>query len=257
MPQATNIGWCDFTSSPIRYRDAAGKDVWGCVRVSRGCERCYAATLARRWQRGPGAFTQAEMETFTPELDYTELHKLVTMKKLSGKRMFMQDMTDWMGGWIPSQMRIELMNVMRERPDITFQMLTKRDVDLFHFAVSYDPMPNIWLGVSVEDRPRTTRIRAIYELTKQGWQTFISAEPLLDDISIELESYLGNWEGKKPWVIVGGESGPNFRPMDMQWAERIFEVCAKHGAPCFFKQISSFRPGIDAPSFYTPKEFPA
>lgn len=246
MPQATQIGWTDFTSSPIRYRDTAGKDVWGCVRVSSGCKSCYAATLAKRWKRGGGAYTAAEMATYIPYMDNRELRRLAEMKALSGKRVFMQDMTDWLGDWIPDAMVLQLVQTMRARTDVTFQMLTKRASRLWSSFGSATPAPNIWLGVSVEDRDRSARMSAIEGLAAAGWQTFISAEPLLEDISGILANYLQGWKGKIPWVIVGGESGPGFRQMESAWAIDLMWVSQRFKAPFYFKQASALRPSQPA-----------
>lgn len=80
----TSIGWTDFTSNPIRYKDAAGKMVWGCERISPGCAHCYAAELAVRYGRGAGKFTDEEMATYTPYFDEEEAHKILHTRVVKG-----------------------------------------------------------------------------------------------------------------------------------------------------------------------------
>jgi protein gp37 len=125
MPNRTNISWTDFTSSPIRYRDRDGKSVWACVRVSPGCQHCYSAELAKRYNRGKD-FVVKNMQAVTPYVDEAEMHKLATSKIISGHKIFMMDMTDLFGDWIPKEMIDQVFAMMALRPDVTFQVLTKR-----------------------------------------------------------------------------------------------------------------------------------
>jgi protein gp37 len=184
------IAWTDFTSSPLRYHDAAGKSVWGCVKVSPGCAHCYSEALAHRYGKG-GPFTKATMDGLTPYLDEKEMRTLLTSKKISGKRVFLADMTDLFGDWVPDEMIAALFGVMAARPDVTWQILTKRAERMLawfdglgprsredrlhpawfacHLAAAkrcndyepatqgrsdYDrwPLPNVHVGVSVEDQ---------------------------------------------------------------------------------------------------------
>src|SRR5262245_8975140 len=123
--QPTSIQWTDYTSNPIKYRRKSdGKTVWGCVKVSPGCAHCYAEAIALRFDRGK-VFNAANMEELEPFTDEDELRTLLTSKKLSGKRVFVGDMTDVFGEWIPDKMLDRLFAVFALRPDVTFQVLTK------------------------------------------------------------------------------------------------------------------------------------
>ena len=122
---ATSIAWTDFSANPLRYRDAAGRTVWGCVKTSPGCSACYAESIAQRFGRG-GPFTKATMACLTPFLERPELHRLLTSRKISGKRVFLNDMTDTFGEWVPDEMIAALFGVMAARPDVCWQVLTKR-----------------------------------------------------------------------------------------------------------------------------------
>lgn len=121
----TSIEWTDFTANPLKYRNAYGHVVWGCAKVSAGCTHCYAEALAQRYRRG-GPFNAAEMAHLTPYLDGAELRRMLTYKPAAGQRCFVGDMTDIFGEWVPDEMIAALFGVMAARPDVTFQLLTKR-----------------------------------------------------------------------------------------------------------------------------------
>lgn len=95
------------------------------------------------------------------------------------------------------------------------------------------PLPNVWLGVSVEDRrSRNDRIREL-ERTPAAVR-FLSCEPLLEDLGdLALEG-----TGIR-WVIVGGESGPGARPCDVAWVRSLVEQCRAAGVPAFCKQLGA------------------
>jgi len=119
---------------------------------------------------------------------------------------------------------------MRELPQHTFQILTKRP----RGAARYDGnwTPNIWQGTSVEDQATLHRIDALRESNAE--LRFLSLEPLLEDLG-EL-----NLDGIH-WVIVGGESGRNHRPMLHEWARNVRDQCVEKEIPFFFKQSSAYK----------------
>src|SRR3990167_9465369 len=164
----TSIAWTDYSSNPLRYRDAAGKTVWACVHASPGCLHCYAEATAKRFHHGVD-FTMPNMRGLTPFLDEKELHTLLKAPGLSGKRVFLGDMTDLFGEWVPEGMLDMLLKVICIRDDVTFQLLTKRanrmrgyfqGLQLASLLGPMGPKPrrwplsNLWLGVSVEDQRR-------------------------------------------------------------------------------------------------------
>src|SRR5438128_1214868 len=125
MAQATGIEWTDASSNPLKYRDAKGRVVWACVKVSSGCANCYAEALARRFNRGD-TFTRGHMEGLTPFVDEREITRLLVARSLAGKRVFACDMTDLFGEWVPDELIDRILAAMVLRPDVTFQVLTKR-----------------------------------------------------------------------------------------------------------------------------------
>ena len=111
------------------------------------------------------------------------------------------------------------------------------------------PLPNVWLGVSVEDQETAiARIPALLETPAAV--RFVSAEPLLGPIDLQKAAYAacrdsrGNWDLKAylHWVIVGGESGPGARPMHPDWTRSLRDQCQTAGIPFFFKQWGEWLP---------------
>lgn len=303
MPNRTGIEWTDFTSNPLRYRDAEGNTVWACEKLSAGCANCYAAALAERYGRG-GPFNAGVMATLTPFLDERELRALLTSKAISGKRVFIGDMTDIFGSWVPDALLDQLYAVFALRPDVTFQVLTKR-AERMHdylrdpealwerwlnqamvaplvrgamtdeqgalaqeYAECYpgdpSPLPNVWLGVSVENQ-EAAEWRIPFLLDTPAAVRFLSCEPLLGPVSLdrvfglqpgnvwdclcaeidpddlpciacEARRLLGEISGLH-WVIAGCESGPGRRDMDLAWVVDLVHQCRAAGVAVFVKQL--------------------
>ncbi len=123
--QKTNISWTNFTSNPLKYRYLDGQTVWACVHASPGCQHCYAEALALRYARGK-LFNVANMKEVEPFVDDKEIHKILTYKPAAGKMCFLGDMTDIFGEWVPFELIDKIFAAMALRPDVTFQILTKR-----------------------------------------------------------------------------------------------------------------------------------
>jgi hypothetical protein len=102
------------------------------------------------------------------------------------------------------------------------------------------PLPNVWLGVSVENQKAADdRLDYLCELASQGWQTMVSFEPLLGAVDP------GKWWlslGARTWAICGGESGPGARPMHPDWVRGLRDQCVAAGVPFFFKQWGEWSP---------------
>lgn len=296
MPNETGISWCDYTSNPVKYHDASGKDVWACVKVSAGCKHCYAEALALRFDRGK-AFTPTNMAGVTPYLDEKELKSLLTSKKIAGKKVFIGDMTDVAGSWVPDDMLDRLFAVFALRPDVVFQVLTKRPERMADYLSSRSrsarfwkdaarqsgyslefegislvpfPLPNVWIGTSVENQQAADE-RIPHLLKCPAAVRFLSLEPLLGPVNLAVAHLDGDapsagtlrWTGEGvgiDWVVVGGESGPRHRPMEVAWADSLVERCKAAGVPVWVKQDSGKKPGqrgrLSLPVWET-KEFPA
>ena len=273
----TSIQWTDFSANPLQYRDADGNAVWACIHKSTGCIHCYAEALAKRYGRGK-PFTAPNIEGLTPFLNEKELHHMLTYKPASGKRCFVGDMTDIFGEWVPFELLDKLFAVFALRPDVTFQILTKRPermrdylnhgdayvriaelVMLYEFTHDFDsryafdardaglngwPLPNVWLGTSCENQ-ETADERVPLLLQTPATVRFVSYEPAigplrLNSINILAGHLASEIDGARiNWVIIGGESGPKARPFNIQWARDVVAQCGAAGVPVFVKQLGS------------------
>ena len=228
MAETTGISWTDSTWNLV----------WGCVKISDGCLNCYADALSARyghdvWGRGKSR------RTFGPK-HWADPLKWNEAAARSGRRhkVFCSSMTDWaLDDSTVDAERAKLWPLIRRTPWLDWQLLTKRadrirDCLPVDWAAGY---PNVWLGVSVENRrhglPRVDHLRAIPATVR-----FLSVEPLLEDLGeVDLTGI--------DWVIVGGESGPGYRPMDHDWARSLRDQCDAVGTAFFFKQSAGFRSG--------------
>jgi protein gp37 len=143
------------------------------------------------------------------------------------QRIFVNSMSDLFHDAVPFEFIQRVFATMRAAHWHQFQVLTKRSGRLLALSEKIDWPPNVWMGVSVESMAYKSRID---HLRKTGAAVkFLSIEPLLGDLGI-LD--LGNVH----WIIVGGESGPEARPLDPAWVRSIRDQCAQAGVPFFFKQ---------------------
>jgi protein gp37 len=258
MPNKTNISWCDYSSNPLRYREReTGSDVWFCIKKSPGCLNCYSEARAIAWGRG-GPFTRPNLSRVEPYLHDGECRQLAASRAISGKRVFVGDMTDVFGDWVPDDFLIRLFGVFDARPDVVFQILTKRPRRLPSFAATLAGTvvggwpANVWIGASVEDQLRAEQ-RIPHLLDVPAAVRFLSCEPLLGPID------LSPWLDRLQWVVVGGESGAEHRPMKLDWLTSIADQCQQAGVPCFVKQDAARSPGRQGripAAYWSRKEFP-
>jgi protein gp37 len=143
------------------------------------------------------------------------------------RKVFVNSMSDLFHKDVPLAFIQRAFDVMARCPQHQFQILTKRAARLRQLAPSLHWAPNIWMGVSVEDQKRAKRADELRKVPAHI--RFLSVEPLLGPIeNLPLEGI--------HWVIVGGESGPNARPMQREWVETVLRQCESRGVAFFFKQ---------------------
>lgn len=233
----TSISWTDESSNPIRFRNKlTGQMGWQCIKVSEGCRNCYAEkmNLSTRISYGTSLpYSHASMDQVEPVIIEKELHRLATQKSLSGKRVFLEDMSDIFGDFIPVHMRNQVFDVIRNRNDVTFQLLTKRPENIRRFSPSswLESWPaHVWIGTSIENQ--FTADKRVRDLIMAGIAAtrFLSIEPLLENIRVP-------YIEKLHWIIVGGESGPSCRPFNPAWAENILAQCRDYDVKFFMKQL--------------------
>ena len=141
---------------------------------------------------------------------------------------FVNSMSDLFHEDVPDAFIERVMTVAQRTPHHTYQILTKRAERLPRFFGQRAVPANVWLGVTVEDRryglPRIDHLRQVAARIR-----FLSVEPLLENLG---PMNLGGMH----WVIVGGESGSNARPMRPEWALAVRDRCEAAGVAFFFKQ---------------------
>ena len=288
----------------IEWTDATWNVVTGCEKVSPGCDNCYAETFAERWRGIPGHHFENGFDvTLRPE------RIQLPLKWRKPRRVFVNSMSDLFHKDIPDDFIANAFATMAATPRHTYQVLTKRhgrmrsllSSDTFaELVLNWGratmrredprlqaihqewPLPNVWLGVSVEDQQRADlRIPALVDTPAAV--RFLSCEPLLGPVDLgawmpdghaswrcqgpdcrrfysgSLQQHCpdcgreGHWTGShtgngRPngqpigWVIVGGESGRGARPMSPYWATALRDQCVKAEVPFFFKQWGEYTP---------------
>ena len=218
--------------SAIEWTDATWNPVTGCTKITRGCDNCYAERFAKRFRGTLGhPFENGFALTLRPE----RLSQPLSWKR--PRRIFVNSMSDLFHKKIPVEFIDRVFDTMELANWHIFQVLTKRSSLMKNYmrrryAGGVAP-PHIWCGVSIEDHTSTARIRHL-----QGTPAavrFLSIEPLLGPIGdIDLEGI--------SWVIVGGESGPNARPLEERWVLDIRDICEEKGVDFFFKQWGGLTP---------------
>ncbi len=221
----TSIEWTDATWNPVA----------GCTVLTAGCTNCYAMRMAARLE-AMGLEKYAGLTrksggrakwTGKITLDRASLETPLNWKK--PRRVFVNSMSDLFHEKVPQEFVLQVWKVMEATPHHTYQILTKRPDRMAAVLTSpcFDVLPNVWLGTSVEDGRvlyRIDELRAVPAAIR-----FISFEPLIGSVA-------GGDLTAISWAIVGGESGPQARPMDPRWIDEIYDLCTDADAAFFFKQ---------------------
>lgn len=221
-----------MNDTPIEWTNVTWNPMTGCTKLSRGCDNCYAHTVAQRRTRDvylkqlPVKDTEANRaDPFAPRFWPDRLELPIKLKAPS--RIFVNSMSDvFHAHFTVAQIR-QVFEVMNACPQHQFQVLTKRPERAARLATRFDWSPNIWLGTSIEDLDVARRADALREVPAAV--RFISAEPLLGALDeLDLTDI--------HWVIGGGESGIGYRPVDPDWATGLRDLCLSEGVPFFWKQ---------------------
>lgn len=289
----TAISWCDRTWNVLR----------GCSRVSTGCESCYAERQAGRFSGAGQPYEGLVRKTsqgykWTGKVNLIEKDLELPLRWKTPARIFVNSMSDLFHEAVPHAWVDQIMAVMWAAQWHTFQGLTKRAErmhaymadpatprriagaayllmmrrdprkgDLLSMADFLAdirlPLPNVWLGVSVENQA-TADARIPWLLKTPAAVRFVSAEPLLGSVDLAKYIHAPQWgtdgqhsntyckicfvnHGPHPaldWIIIGGESGPKARPFNLQWGRSIIQQCNTAGVPVWMKQLGA-RPCID------------
>ncbi|MCB2215125.1 MAG: phage Gp37/Gp68 family protein [Desulfobulbaceae bacterium] len=216
-----------MATSAIEWTDTTWNPVTGCKKISAGCVNCYAEKMAKR-------LCAMKNKRYSNGFQVTCHHDLVDAPlKWRKKRMvFVNSMSDIFHQDVPCQFICSVFETMNKAIQHRFQVLTKRPERLDEIEDHVSWSDNIWMGVTVENRAALSRMDY---LRRSGAKTkFLSIEPLLEPLGeIDLRSI--------DWVIVGGESGPGYRPMEREWVTEIRDQCIAEAVPFFFKQWGTTR----------------
>lgn len=250
--------------SSIEWTDATWNPVTGCTKVSPGCDHCYAETFAERWRGTKGHHFE---NGFDVQLRPERLDQPLRWKR--PRRIFVNSMSDLFHEKVPDRFIAQVFETMGAAKQHTFQLLTKRHARMRSLLTRWSehatkgchcpageggcsapvdvqhgvwPLPNVWLGVSVEDQ-KWADIRIPALLDTPAAVRWISAEPLLGPVVLH-----DHWIGADPyrhdeprldWVVTGGESGPGARPMHPDWARSLRDQCEAADVPFFMKQAGT------------------
>lgn len=208
--------------SKIEWTNSTWNPLTGCDKVSPGCKHCYAERMAARLKAmgNPNYENGFELTLHEHVLDLPFSWKTPQL-------IFVNSMSDLFHENVPFSFIQQIFDVMKQASWHTFQILTKRSHRLFELAPSLYWPTNVWMGVSVESQDYTFRIDHLRDIN--AFIKFISFEPLLGPIS---NLNLTNIN----WAIVGGESGPEARPIEEPWVIQIKDTCLANNVPFFFKQ---------------------
>ena len=197
----------------------------GCQPVSEGCARCYARRLVRR--NGKVFETVGRNSTwkdpFTWQRKDAMEGKVETVFTCALSDFFHPDADAW---------RREAWAVIKKCPNLIWQILTKRP----HLIAKRLPKdwgegyPNVWLGVTVELKKYLHRMDTLRKIPASA--RFLCAEPLLEDLTPDIEQHIEGFH----WLMTGGECGKDYRPMDLQWARNLRDLCTRRNIAFYFIQ---------------------
>lgn len=266
MGDKSNIEWTDATWNPIV----------GCTRVSEGCRNCYAYELHDRRHKAFVAGKKLPEQYAKPfkEVQVFPDRLVQPLRWKRPRRIFVNSLSDLFHDDVPDDFIWRVFEIMAQSPQHTFQILTKRPhrmVELLagrywrdlgtpdrpffakiikgeHRAGDMPFLPNVWLGISVENQKAADE-RISLLLRTPAAVRFLSCEPLLGSVDITpwlpWDRHRKGQPGWTPnpeyrqgihWVIVGGESGPKARPIHPDWVRELRAQCRTHGVAFFFKQ---------------------
>jgi len=228
MGDTTGIEWTGKTWNPWQ----------GCTHVSAGCDNCYMFTEKRRYGQDPEKVVRSKPPTFNAPLRWKSPELVFTC---SWSDFFHVDADAW---------RPEAWQIIKATPHLFYQVLTKRPGRMLaHLPADWgEGYANVALGTSIEDPSTEHRLAPL--LMTPARVHFVSLEPLLGPVSLvralnRAMDHPANATARRTvhpvdWAIVGGESGPNARPMDVAWARALRDECRAGGIAYFLKQLGGF-----------------
>lgn len=254
MAKNTKIEWATHTFNP-----------WiGCTKVGPGCDNCYAkADFEDRRRRVVWGAGQPRSRTshanWQLPLRWNAQHDEFFAIHGHRQRVFCASLADVFDNSIDPQWRTDLFELIRATPNLDWLLLTKRignakamiDETISGMDIGYAvpfcawPYPNVWIGATIVNQEEADRdIPKL--LAVPAAKRFLSMEPSLGPVTVfDVDGPIDVPDGMRSpldWVIVGGESGPDARPMNPDWARSLRDQCEAAGVPFLFKQWGEYIP---------------
>lgn len=219
MAENSKIEWCDHTFNP-----------WmGCTKVSPACDNCYAEDMMDR-RYGRVSWGQGNPRVRTAPANWRK--PLKWNRETPGAFVFCSSLADVFDNEVDPYWRTELFWLICETPNLVWLLLTKRIGNVLRWCEGFPLPPNVAIGATMANQEEYDRdsgkLDAVRSIARPLF-TFGSFEPLLGPIELDLRA--------PDWIIVGGESGPNARPMDLDWARSLKRQSAELGRIFNFKQV--------------------
>lgn len=214
------------TKSKIEWTESSWNPVTGCTKISSGCMNCYAERLANRLK----AMGQQNYKNgFDLTLHDHMLEIPLKMKKPT--TFFVNSMSDLFHKDIPIEFLKKVFSIMNQASWHEFQILTKREDILQERQSLLTWTENIWMGVTIENNDYVHRADVLRDCGAAV--KFLSLEPLLGPLpNLNIDGL--------DWIVLGGESGPGARPIDIDWIRPVRDLCIEKKTPFFFKQWGGF-----------------
>lgn len=249
MAENSKIEWTHHTFNPW----------YGCTKISPACDSCYAEGWAKRsglvkWGAGEARRRSSAKNWKLPLKWNAEAERLGIRY-----RVFCASLADVFDNAVPEEWRLDLFELIQRTPNLDWLLLTKRignakamidalGPEIYLRECGYSGLPdNVWIGATICNQEEADRdIPKLLQI--QTKVRFVSMEPLLGPVDLRsVGAFLPRIQ-MPDWVIVGGESGPNARPMHPDWARGLREQCAAAGVPMLFKQWGEWADVNDWPS---------
>lgn len=217
----SKIEWCTHTFNPFV----------GCTKISAACDHCYAEAWAKRTgnpELWAGERRRTSVANWRGPLRWNAEARAAGVRH----RVFCASLADVFDNQAPDEWRADLWRLIGQTTALDWLLLTKRPQNIWKMLPEtwedWSHWRSIWLGATVESQAEARRIAHLQEVSAAV--RFLSCEPLLEAIEPDL--------GGISWVICGGESGSQARPMDPAWARRLRDQCSERGVAFFMKQMT-------------------
>lgn len=226
MADTTEISWADATFNP-----------WiGCSKISPACDHCYAERDNGRRKWVPGWGLGVPRKRTSPSNWKQPLAWNRRAEKTGVPlRVFCASLADVFDNEVPQEWRDDLWELMRQTPHLRWMVLTKRIGNAAKMLPPDWPFANVGLMATIVNQEEWDRDWPKLRALPAAWRG-VSAEPLLGPIHMGIDG--------PDWLIVGGESGDNARPMHPDWALSLSDQCEHQGIAFHFKQWGEWLPGI-------------